>query len=101
MWGGPKVFGLVKGETTFLSVGQRGDQNFFRVKEGGPKFFLKFFLVPSVQFLLKIHYSKHFRAFGATFLFTIVHAGYSLFNLITVPSIVSGGGPKFLCMQRG
>ncbi len=37
--GGPESFGMVKGGSSFFSVGLRGDQNFLRVKEGGTKFF--------------------------------------------------------------
>ncbi len=37
--GGPEFFGVVKGGLVFLSVGQRGDQNFLTAKEGGTKQF--------------------------------------------------------------
>ena len=37
--GGPECFGVVKGGTSFFSVGRRGDQNFLRVEEGGTKIF--------------------------------------------------------------
>ena len=32
--------------------GPKGGQNFWRVKEGGPTFFIKFFFAPAAQFLL-------------------------------------------------
>ncbi len=39
--GGTRIFRMVKGGPVFFSVGQRGDQNFLRVKEGGTRIFLR------------------------------------------------------------
>ncbi len=54
---------MVKGGGPFFSVGQRGDQIFFRVKEGGPNFFLKRgpeSFVDSAQFLIRIFIAPYF-----------------------------------------
>ena len=44
LWGDHIFWGWSKGGTNFFSVGLGGDQNFLRVKEGGLKCFLNFFL---------------------------------------------------------
>ena len=69
--GGGRLF------VVFFSVGPRGDQIFLGSKRGGPKFLSRyFFLAPLAQFLLRYIITKNFRAFGATFLFTIPHVIY-------------------------
>ncbi len=51
--GGAEFFGVGKGGQNVFSVGQRGDQNFLRVKERGTRIFPNFFFfAPSAQFLL-------------------------------------------------
>ncbi len=70
--GGTRIFWVgQRGDQFFFSVGPSVDQNFLRVKEGGPKFFLNFFCAFGAG--PYIHYSKNFRAFAATFFFTILH----------------------------
>ncbi len=56
--GGPEFFGVIKGSDQFFSVGQRGDQNFFRVRERGPKFCLNNFFAPLPQIAIT-YYSKN------------------------------------------